>query len=333
MTSSNSEPHKRLGEFAMIAKFFAPLANAEGAFGLADDVATLSLPEGRELVAKVDAIVEGVHFLRDDPADLIAKKALRVNLSDLAAKGASPVGYLLALSLPDWVGDDWLMQFAAGLAVDQQLYGVSLLGGDTTSTPGPLTLAVTALGYIETGRTVRRAGATPGQVVFVSGSIGDAGAGLAVLSGAGASLSEADRRHLVGRYRLPEPRLALGRRLIGLASAALDVSDGLIADLGHVAEVSHVRIVVHGLRIPLSSPYVALWGQDIGARLRAATAGDDYEIAFTAPEGAREGIARAAAETGVAVHEIGRVEAGEGIVLLDGLGQPVPVGRPGFTHF
>ena len=217
----------------------------------------------------------------------VAKKALRVNLSDLAAKGASPVGYLLALSLPDWVGDEWLTRFAAGLAEDQLLYGVSLLGGDTTSTPGPLTLAVTALGSIETGRTIRRAGAKPGDAVFVSGSIGDAGAGLAVLSGGGANLGEADRASLVGRYRLPEPRLALGRRLIGLASAALDVSDGLIADLGHIAEVSRVRIVVHAPRIPLSSAYVALWGQDTGARLRAATAGDDYEIAFTAPEGAR----------------------------------------------
>lgn len=333
MTSSNSEPPKRLGEFAMIAKFFAPLADAPGACGLNDDVATLSVPQGQELVAKVDAIVEGVHFLRDDPAGLIAKKALRVNLSDLAAKGASPLAYLLALSLPDWVGDDWLARFAAGLREDQQLYDISLLGGDTTSTPGPLTLAVTALGSIETGRTIRRAGARPGDAVFVSGSIGDAGAGLAVLSGAGASLSEVDRSHLIGRYRLPEPRLALGQRLTRLASASLDVSDGLIADLGHIAEVSRVRIAIEAPRIPLSAACMALWGKDTGASLRAATAGDDYEIAFTAPAGAREAIAKAAAETGVAIQEIGRVEAGEGIVLLDGRGQPVPVDRPGFTHF
>jgi thiamine-monophosphate kinase len=325
---------RRLGEFAMIAKLFAPLAaKAEGAFGLLDDVATLRLPEGQELVAKVDAIVESVHFLRQDPADLIARKALRVNLSDLAAKGAEPMGYLLSLSVASWCDDDWLARFAAGLAEDQEYYGIALLGGDTTSTPGPLTLSITALGTIAAGRTIRRAGAKPGDCVFVSGSIGDAAAGLAILSGAGAALSEADRAAVIARYRLPEPRLDLGRRLIGLASAALDVSDGLIADLGHIAEVSQVRICVDGPLIPLSLPFANLWGRGTDAVRRAATAGDDYEIAFTAPEAARSAIAAAAKDTGIKVREIGRVEAGEGVVLLDEQGKPVPIERAGFTHF
>ena len=195
MTSSNSEAPKRLSEFAMIAKLFAPLAaNAEGAFGLTDDAATLNLAPGQELVVTVDALVETVHFLRDDPAGTIAKKALRVNLSDLAAKGASPRGYLLALSLPAWVDDEWLTRFAAGLREDQEKYGVDLLGGDTTSTPGPLTLSITALGSVPAGRMLRRGGAKPGNRVFVSGTIGDAGGGLELLKGQGKEISAQNTR-------------------------------------------------------------------------------------------------------------------------------------------
>jgi thiamine-monophosphate kinase len=243
MTSRNSEK-SRLGEFQLIAKYFAPLsANAEGAFGLTDDAASVRLKEGRELVVTVDALVEGVHFFAEDPAREIAQKGLRVNLSDLAAKGAAPEGYLLSLSLPSWVDDGWLAQFASGLAFDQTRYGISLIGGDTTSTPGPLTLSITALGSVEEGRMIRRSGAKPGDLVFVSGAIGDAGAGLTVLKGEGGALSASDREFLIGRYRLPEPRLALGRHLVGTASASLDISDGLVADLGHVAETSGVRVV------------------------------------------------------------------------------------------
>jgi len=253
MTSSNSDPPPRLGEFALIAKLFAPLAKSAGAFGLLDDVATLLVPQGRELVAKVDAIVEGVHFFRDDPAALVAKKALRVNLSDLAAKGASPIGYLLSLSVAPWCDDDWLTRFAAGLAEDQAKFAISLLGGDTTGTPGALTVSITALGAIEAGRTIRRAGAKAGDLVFVSGTIGDAGAGLALLKREAGPLSPSERETLIGRYRVHEPRLALGQRLIGMASASLDVSDGLIADLGHIAEVSRVRVSIDAPRIPLSA--------------------------------------------------------------------------------
>ena len=331
MTSSSSDPPKRLGEFALIAKLFAPLAKSAGAFGLIDDVATLSLPAGRELVAKVDAIVEGVHFLRDDPADLVAKKALRVNLSDLAAKGATPIGYLLSLSVAPWCADDWLTRFAAGLAQDQDEFGISLLGGDTTSTPGALTLSVTALGSIETGRTIRRAGARVGDRVFVSGTIGDAGAGLALLRGAAGALSQSERETLISRYRLPQPRLSLGQRLVRIATASLDVSDGLIADLGHIAEVSRVAVRIDAARLPVSAASAKLWGQE--AVLRAVTAGDDYEIAFTAPESARSDVLRAATDAGTAVHEIGVVAAGEGVTLLDDKGAPIPMARTGFTHF
>jgi thiamine-monophosphate kinase len=331
MTSSSSEP-PRLGEFALIAKLFAPLATSQGALELRDDAATLQVPPGEEVVVTVDALVEGVHFLRDDPPGLIAKKALRVNLSDLAAKGAQPRHYLLAISLPDWVDDAWLTSFAAGLAQDQARFGVTLLGGDTTSTPGPLTLSITALGSVPVGRMLRRMGATPGDLVFVSGTIGDAGAGLEILKEQASKPAADPHGYLIQRYRLPEPRLALGQALIGLATAALDVSDGLVADLGHIAEVSGVRISIDARLVPLSRELLSLRGREAHAVLRAATAGDDYELAFTAPPAARSAVADAAKAAGVPVQEIGRVGAGAGVELNEG-GAPIAVDRPGFTHF
>jgi len=330
MTNSSSE---RPGEFDLIAQLFAPLASAPGAFGLTDDVAVFTPPPGNELVLKTDAIVETVHFHATDPADTVAKKALRVNLSDLAAKGANPVGYLLTLNLPNSTSMEWLQSFARGLAEDQKEYGISLFGGDTTATPGPLSISVSMFGFAPTGSITRRAGAKVGDLVFVSGTIGDAGAGLAVLKGEGHALSAATREELIARYYVPQPRLALGQRLRGIASASLDVSDGLIADLGHIAEVSKVRIVVAVARVPLSHALEALWGRTNDSIARAATCGDDYEIAFTAPPEKREAVLAAARASKTAVTEIGRVEKGEGVVLVDETGKYVPIRRPGFTHF
>ncbi len=263
MTSSSSD--RRPGEFELIAELFAPLSKgAPGAFDLTDDAAVLAPPPGHELVLKTDAIVEGVHFFRTDPPGAIAQKALRVNLSDLAAKGAEPAGYLMALLLPDWPDKAWLHAFADGLAADQATFGLSLMGGDTSATPGPLAVSISAFGFVPAGAMIRRAGAQPGDLVFVSGTIGDAGGGLAVLKG-NRSVPE-----LVARYRLPEPRLALGPALRGIASASLDVSDGLMADLGHIAEVSKVRIEVDAARIPLSKALRSLWGDgaDVAASAR-----------------------------------------------------------------
>jgi thiamine-monophosphate kinase len=331
MTNSTSDP--RPGEFELIAKLFAPLANSPGAFNLADDAAIVSPPDGAELVVTTDALVEGVHFRHDDPPDLIAKKALRVNLSDLAAKGAVPLAYLLVLALPEWPDGAWLESFARGLKEDQTEFSLSLIGGDTTATPGPLTIAITAFGHVPHGTMIRRAGARAGDLVFVSGTIGDAGAGLAVLKGDGALLARTDRDALIFRYRQPMLRAALGQALRGLADAALDVSDGLAADLGHIADVSRVRVRVEALRIPLSTSLRALWGDNLEARVRAAVAGDDYEIAFTAPPQNRPAILEAAAAAGVPVSEIGQVEAGGGVVLVDGGGSDIPVPRKGFVHF
>jgi thiamine-monophosphate kinase len=324
----------RPGEFAMIAQIFAPLSgSAPGAFGLSDDAASCTLPTGHDMVVTTDVLVEGVHFLRDDLAELIARKSLRVNLSDLAAKGADTVGYLLTLSLPDWVDTGWLEGFANGLRVDQDEFGIALLGGDTTSTPGPLTIGITALGSVRRGGMLRRAGAEVGDRVFVTGTIGDAGGGLEILQGSEDSLSEADRDFLVSRYLLPQPRLGFGTLLKGLATASLDVSDGLIADLGHISDVSGVRIVVEASNIPLSPALAALWGNGTGTAARAASAGDDYEIAFTAPESLLQTLNAASQESGVVFTEIGRVEEGSGVSLLDPDGNAVAVDKPGFTHF
>lgn len=307
-----------LSEFGLIAKYFVPLATHPGALALSDDAAVLKAEADHDLVMTADALTAGVHFLPDDPPNLIASKALRVNLSDLAAKGAKPVGYLLALALPHSINDAWLAEFARGLGEDQKAFGVSLLGGDTTSTPGPLTIAITALGRVPHGTMIRRSGAKPGDHVYVSGTIGDAGAGLAILQGKPAR--ETGAAFLIGRYRQPTPRVSLGPKLRGLANASLDVSDGLIADLGHIAETSQVRIVVEADAIPRSDALKS-FDPDV---VRAATAGDDYEIAFTAS---------AAIPAGLPVTRIGRVEPGQGVVLLDGQGQEIAVPRAGFTHF
>lgn len=333
MTNSSSDRPRRPGEFELIARYFAPLAaGLPGAVGLTDDAGFVRLPAGQEMVVTTDAVIEGVHFRRADPAEKIGAKALRVNLSDLAAKGADPVGYLMVLCVPAWTDESWIRQFVQGLAKDQELFQVMLLGGDTTAISGPLVISITALGAIPVGAAIHRHGAKPGDLVFVSGTVGDAACGLSLLQAENPARGAAESA-LIERYLLPEPRLSLGRRLRGVATAALDVSDGLLADLNHIAEVSRVRITVEAPRLPLSAGYIRQNGGHITARAHAATAGDDYEIAFTAPPEHRETIARLAAETGIAISEIGRVETGMGVLLIDAKGQPVPVGRLGYVHF
>lgn len=330
---TNSTSSVRPGEFELIRTLFAPLSRAlPGAFGLADDVAIVSPPDGHEIVLKTDAVIEGVHFHKSDPAETIAKKALRVNISDFAAKGAAPHAYLLALGLPDWPDISWLEWFVQGLAEDQAEFNVDLAGGDTNRTPGPLTIAVTMTGFVPRGTLIRRSGAAVGDVVYVTGSIGDAGGGLELLH-APATGPSGRNAELVSRYQVPRPRLAFGQMLRGIASASLDVSDGLIADLGHIAEVSKVRIEIDAGRVPLSAALREFRGNDLSAVANAATAGDDYEIAFTAPLAQRNAISMAAKQSNTQVTEVGRVMAGEGAVLLDAKGREIPLSRLGHTHF
>ncbi len=332
--TTKAERSRRPGEFELIARVFAPLAHgASGAFDLTDDVALLAPLPGHEIVLKTDSLIESVHFRRDDPPSSIGRKALRRALSDLAAKGAEPAAYLLALALPEWTDVTWLEEFASGLSRDQAEFGLVLHGGETDATPGPVTITVTAIGFVPADALVRRKGARPGDLVFVTGTIGDAGAGLEVLGAQSLPLTDPALEFLVSRYRLPVPRLAFGRALRGHASAAIDVSDGLIADLGHIAEVSQVRIEIDGAAIPLSPALLSQWGDGPDARIRAATAGDDYEIAFTAPATAAAMIREAARQTATSVVPIGRVAAGRGTALFDASGVEFPLERRGYTHF
>ena len=325
------------GEFERIARYFAPLASGfPGAFGLRDDAAVIAPLPGHELVAKTDAIVGGVHFLPDDPPDLVARKALRVNLSDLAAKGAVPRAYMVDLIVPRSTPEAWFAGFARGLAQDQAAYGVHLIGGDTDSTPGPPAIAVTAFGDVEPGRFIGRGGARAGDTVFVTGTIGDAALGLKALRGELARLGAREIAYLCGRYRLPEPRVALGPRLAAIATAAIDVSDGLVADLGHLCAMSGLDAVVEASRMPLSAAARLACATHATAIGTLITAGDDYEIVFTAPPDAAPGIEAQARAANIPVTPIGRMQAPSGrprVTILDEKGSPVSLQREGWTHF
>jgi thiamine-monophosphate kinase len=274
-----------------------------------------------------------VHYLPNDPPDTIARKLLRVNLSDLAAKGATPLAYLLTCAFPRAVQDSWIAAFARGLKQDQAHFGIHLLGGDTVATPGPAAFSLTAIGEVPGARMLRRAGARPGDLVCVTGTIGDGGFGLAEIRAPHAGLSDPQRRFLVARYRLPQPRTRLGPLLRGLASAALDVSDGLVQDLGHIARQSDVAIEIDAAAVPLSPAARAIARGDGDAVRRALTAGDDYEIAFTLPKARLPALARAARLARTRVSVVGTVAKGQGVTVRGPEGAPLATGPGGFQHF
>jgi thiamine-monophosphate kinase len=331
-TTSRGEGGRALDEFQRIARFYAPLA-APGALGLTDDAALIQGPDGSDIVLTADAIVEGVHFLADDPPDLVARKLLRVNLSDLAAKGAKPLGYLLTTSLPERCGEDWLAGFAAGLAADQSEFGIGLLGGDSTRTSGPISLSLTALGTVPRGTMPRRAGAKPGDAVFVTGTIGDAALGLLAATGRLAGLAQPARDFLAGRYRLPEPRSTLGPRLAPLVHAMLDVSDGLVADLDHICDNSAVSASIGLTAVPLSPAAREALQLDSGLIETVLGGGDDYELLFAAPLSSGRALDELAAETGIPITAIGRISAGKGARVVDANGIEMAVERRGWRHF
>ena len=325
---------KRAGEFELIARHFRPLAEGfDGALGLADDAALIRFGDARGLVVTTDAVVAGVHFLAGEAPQAIAGKALRVNLSDLAAMGARPLAYVLALALPATVDEPWLARFAGALGEDQRSFGIALAGGDVVATPGPLAVVITALGEVEPARALRRSGAAPGDAVFVSGSIGDAALGLRALQGGLGALPESAREALVARHRLPQPRIALGQRLAGVASAAIDVSDGLVADLGHICEASGVGAELRAPAVPLSEAARMAIAIEPALLARVLTGGDDYELLFTARPSARATLAAAASEAGVPVSEIGVVTRGAGVRVVDAEGASVALARGGYEHF
>lgn len=312
------------GEFALIARYFRPLAGP-AALGLADDAALLAPPPGRDLVLTVDAMVAGVHFLPDDPPELVGRKLLRVNLSDLAAKGAVPLGYLLAVSAPRGTPETWFAGFAAGLAADQASFAIPLLGGDTTSTPGPITLSLTAIGHVAPGGMVRRAGARAGDGVFVTGTIGDGALGLLAAQGRLADPTG----FLRDRYRLPQPRLGLLRP--GLVSAGMDVSDGLVQDLGHLCRAAGIGARIEAARVPLSPAARAAGADHLPTCL---SGGDDYELLLAAPPAAEPALFAAARATGIPLTRIGVFHSGSGGVIVEDVdGTPVSLGAGGWSHF
>jgi thiamine-monophosphate kinase len=319
-------------EDRLIAKFFAPIATHPGALGLSDDAAFIKPPPGCDLVLKTDAIIGGVHFFADDAAQSVAGKALRVNLSDLAAKGARPLGFLLSLALPQDVGDDWLAGFAEGLRGDAVLFGCPLFGGDTDRTPGPVTISIAMFGSVPEGTMVRRAGANAGDRVFVSGSIGDAALGLALRKGAAWKLNDAQRQHLISRYLLPQPRNALAEAVRNHASSAMDVSDGLAGDFAKLCRASGVAADIAVEKVPLSDAARAVLAAEPAMRETVLTGGDDYEIVCTVPAAKAEGLRAAAKAANVTVTDIGEIKGGEGVRFLAD-GRPLAFKRASFSHF
>ncbi len=320
-------------EFALIARHFRPLAaSAPGALALSDDAALLDPPPGRTLVLAADAMVAGVHFLPDDPPGTIGRKLLRVNLSDLAAMGAAPLGYLMTTALSHDTGDAWLAAFAAGLAEDQGRYGCFLLGGDTVSTTGPLTLSLTIIGTVAPGAALRRGGAGRGDHLWVSGTIGDGALGRLSLTGRLPPLTDACRAARADRYRLPRPRLGLGAALAGLATACMDVSDGLVQDVGHLARAAGLAARIEAAALPLSQAAREAVAADPGLLSRCLTGGDDYELAFSAPPGSDAAVLAAAASAGVAVTRIGRFVAGAGVRVTGPDGARMRFSREGWSH-
>jgi thiamine-monophosphate kinase len=328
-------PDGPVDEFDWIERCLRPLAKgAPEAMGLWDDAAVIPARPGFDLVVSKDALVEGVHFLASDPLDLVARKVLRVNLSDLAAKGAEPYGYFLAIAWPASHGWAERRAFARGLREDQSLFGLKLFGGDTVSTPGPLTISATILGWVPAGGITPRAGARIGDVVLVTGTIGDGALGLSAARGEGMGLAAADAAWLEARYRTPDPRLGLGDGLRRWAHAASDVSDGLIADAGRIAEASGVRIVLDIDQAPLSAA-AAVWlsrqGDAQAGRLALAAGGDDYEVLCTAPAPAVSPLKAVAHALGYDLTAVGLVSAGSGVEVLSG-GRAVAAVKQGWRH-
>ncbi|MFB4370891.1 MULTISPECIES: thiamine-phosphate kinase [unclassified Pseudomonas] len=316
-----------MGEFELIRHYFAAAACAQAAdgvvLGIGDDCALLEVPAGEQLAVSTDTLVAGVHFLADAPGELLGQRALAVSVSDLAAMGATPLAFTLALTLPE-VSPDWLADFTAGLERMARQCGVRLVGGDTTR--GPLSLTLTVFGRVPAGQALTRAGARPGDLLCVGGNLGNGAGALPFVLGERAE--QAQSAELLAHYWSPMPQLQLGQTLRGLATAALDISDGLLADCGHIARASGVALFVEQQRLPLSAALLACMGDERALQL-ALGGGDDYVLAFTLPAKKLDAL-RA---MGQPVTVIGRVEAGQGVHLLDADGRVIEPRYSGYQHF
>ncbi|UPK32175.1 thiamine-phosphate kinase [Bradyrhizobium sp. 186] len=331
-----SNPHNPSGEDSLIARYFMPLATDPGALGLVDDAAILQ-SLGEDIVVTTDAVVEGVHYLAGDPPDTIARKALRVNLSDLAAKGAVPAGFVLTLALRSRE-DAWLRPFADALGEDAKTFACPLLGGDTVSTPGPQMVSITAFGRVPQGRMVGRTGAKPGDRILVTGTIGDAALGLDVLTGGAVAAALAQDRaaqdYLIDRYRVPRPRNALAQAVRDYATAAMDVSDGLAGDLTKLCAASGVSAAIDVASVPLSAAAAGLVVRDAVCVETLLAGGDDYEVLCTVPAAQSDALIAAGRAAGIGVTAIGMiVEGRERPRFLDGQGRELALKRLSYSHF
>jgi thiamine-monophosphate kinase len=331
MSKSNESAEDRL-----IARYFRPLATAPGAFGLIDDAAALTPPPGCDLVLTTDGAIAGVHFFPDDPPEMVSRKVLRMNLSDLAAKGAKPLGFLLSVALPSGFGEAWLGAFAAGLAEDAARFGCPLYGGDTDHTPGPISASIFAFGAVPQGKMVHRSTARPGHHIVVTGTIGDAAIGLQLRRERALAqrwgLSAAAGAELEARYLLPQPRNALADAILQYASAAIDVSDGLAGDLAKLCRASSVAADIDVAAVPFSDAARAAIAAEPALLETALSGGDDYEIVLTLPPEKLATFRAAARAAGVATTEIGRAQAGEG-ARFRREGKALSFARASYSHF
>ena len=315
-----------LNEFEIIKKYLSPLAkNADGALSLIDDAAILKTPKNYDAVITKDAIVAGVHFVGDEPAEKIAQKILRVNLSDLAAMGAIPHAYFLALMLPKTINENWIKSFAKGLAETQKEFGITLMGGDTTSSP-TLAFSVTAIGLVKSGKALKRSGAKIGDDIFVSGTIGDSALGLYVIK------NKLKNSHLINRYLIPQPHIELGQELHGIASSCMDISDGLIQDLSHITSASGVGAVVNWQDIPLSQAAKKLLPSIKNKYQTIAAGGDDYELLFTANPKFSVKLQKISEKLSLPITKIGKITSSKQVLLLDNEIE-VNLSVKGYNHF
>jgi thiamine-monophosphate kinase len=325
----------RRGEFELIADVFGPLADDPSALNLGDDGAIVPTRVGMDLVVTTDAMVEGRHFAADFPPGLLAQKLLRSNLSDLAAMGADPSAYTLTVALPTPPPEDWIEKFAQGLGRDQARYGLALIGGDTVAATGDHDkwFSVTMFGHVEPGQALRRSGAKPGDTIFVSGTIGDAMIGYEIGQGQHSTMQPESLEFLKTRLYLPSPRVKLGRGLHGLATAAIDVSDGLVADLGHICDQSGVGAEVSAARVPLSAAGGEALALDPSIADRRLVWGEDYELIFCTDPSLGEEIDWLTMRLGTGVAAIGRITPGSGVRFLDSKGEQIAFASTGYRHF
>jgi thiamine-monophosphate kinase len=322
-------------EFDIINTYFAPLSVLEqGAFSLTDDGAVLDTPDDqKDLVITTDSLVEGVHFLTTDLPQNIAAKLLRVNLSDLAAMGAVPAFYSLAIALPSNLSASWLEAFSRGLAGDQKEFGITLIGGDTVSSSGPLTLTITAIGFVEKGAALRRNGAKVGDDIWVSGFIGDGALGLKVAKNDIPKISEKIKKYLLSSYRTPYPRTLLGPMLVNNVHAAIDISDGLISDLGHICEMSGVGADVQLNGIPMSFATKQIVTKEANYIDLVLGGGDDFELLFTADNTFIDIAKDISRKSNVGLTKIGKIVEPEVIRILKADGAEYHIDKVGYSHF